>query len=239
MHKKQPPLYLALDAHTIEGCHAMAALVREVDGDFGFKLNQDLLMQYGAGKMVREFAETYGRPVFADVKMWNGGRTMESTIANLAEAGAAITNVYAHAGKKALERALKSVAGTNLQVFGLGILTHYTEEYCQAVYRSSLPGMVRQFAEMCLEAGLPGYILPGTCLEEVSDLPLLKLVPAVRPDWFEDKQTNDQEQTVAPFSAFLGGATTVVCGSPVFKSADPADALRRILAEITEARFAA
>lgn len=225
-------LYVALDDATVQGCYEKASQVCDVSGDFGFKLNQDVLLEEGVADLVHKFTSRYRRPVFADIKMWNGGRTMEATIANLVRAGAAITNVYAHAGVKAIQRALKGAEGSEMKVFGLGILTHYTEDYCQTIYRRSLKEMVRIFGEISAEADLPGYILPGTCLDQVADLPFVKLVPAVRPTWFEDTRVNNQEQTVTPAEAFRGGAHIVVCGSPIFKSPDPRVALERILEEI-------
>lgn len=225
-------LYLALDGTDLPACHDMARLVNDVPGNFGFKLNQDVLMSDGIGRVLKEF-QPYGRPLFADIKMWNGGRTMEATIANIAEAGAALTNIYVHAGAKALTRALKGAAGSDLMVFGVGVLTHYTDDDCYALYGVSLSEMVKRLGLMAKDAGLPGYIMPGTCLESMADVDIKKLIPAVRPLWFEDKKANAQEQTVTPIEAFVGGAQIVVCGSPVFRSDDPCAALERLLEEIT------
>jgi orotidine-5'-phosphate decarboxylase len=93
-------------------------------------------------------------------------------------------------------------AGHEMDVFGLGVLTHYTDSDCQLLYRRNLSDSVRHFAEEVALAGLDGYIQPGTCLDRTSAMTFKKLVPAIRPDWFEDTRANSQEQTVTPEAAF-------------------------------------
>lgn len=224
-------LYAGLDVHTREDAHTRALLLHKITRNLGLKINQDMLVGFGA-KVVHEFQKAHQRPIFADLKMWNGGRTMDSTIGHLAEAGASLTNIYCHAGVKALTRAKKAVEGSQLKIYGLGVLTHYTDADCQRLYGKSLLDAVRHFCQIAVEANLDGYIIPGTCLDDVADIQIDKLVPAVRPEWFEDKSSNEQEQTVEPGYAVAHGATKVVCASPIFKSSDPAEAARRIISEI-------
>lgn len=234
MKKELSPLFLALDDTDIGLCHIKATSVCDAPKTFGFKLNMDVLIKHGVG-VIGDFKKRYGRPIFADIKMWNGGRTMESAIKTLAEAGADMTNLYLHAGDKLIRCALRGTEGSNLQVFGVGVLTHYTDADCLALYDRPLREMVKMFGQIAADVGMHGYILAGTCLDAVDGLELTKLVPAVRPVRFENTKANDQEQTVTPTEAFNRGAQIVVCGSPVFKSADPVVALRELLEEISVA----
>lgn len=230
----QPRLYLALDTPDKQRALELAASVQEVPGDYGFKLNLDLLLMEGI-RVVDEFRERYGRPIFTDTKTWNGGRTMGEIALNLGRAGSSLVNIYTHCGEKFMRRVMSEVreSGVEVDVYGLGVLTHYTDEDCLRLYGRSLAESVAFFAEQAEKAGLSGIIQPGTALEESKHLHLPKLVPAVRPLWYGDRKANAQEQTVTPAQAFAGGASTVVCGSPVFKSAEPAEALSRLLKEIS------
>lgn len=231
---KQPNLYVAIDVESRQEAESRAKSINDVNGDFGYKLNLDLITCEGVG-IVTDFLDMFGRPIFADMKMWNGRRTMAQTAVNLARAGATLTNMYLHAGKDAAHTVLNAVAdsGFSMQVYGVGVLTHYTDQDCRGLYGKSLRDTVWSFWQNTLQWGMPGYIMPGTLLGEIpSDPRACKLVPAIRPEWFEDKKANNQEQTVTPAYACAHGASTLVCGSPIFRSADPSEALHRILEEI-------
>lgn len=230
-------LFVALDSESqgknIEDAQYLAKKVR---GNYGFKINLDSVADFSSSalkpySLVRSVQET-GKPIFVDMKMWNGGRTMSKIAKQCAVfLGVDIINMYPHAGKKFYEKVLSELEGEKTRLFGLTILTHYTDEDTQKLYGRNLRDTVRMFTEMNVEYGAHGVILPGTALDDVRDIAIPKLVPAVRPLWYEDKKANAQEQTVTPEEAFEKGAEIVVCGSPIFKSRNPLEALERILAE--------
>jgi orotidine 5'-phosphate decarboxylase subfamily 1 len=230
----QPKLYLALDTSDPRKAWKMAESVSDVEGDYGFKLNLDELLLNDAVAQVARFKAGFGRQIFTDTKTWNGGRTMAAVAVGLGEAGSSLVNIYAQSGAKFMRRVMDAVKSSeaDIDVYALGVLTHYTEADCQRLYRRTLSATVRLFARDAAEAGVDGYIQPGTMLHRTKWLSIKRLVPAVRPLWYGDTKANEQEQTVTPEEAFDGGADIVVCGSPVFKSPDPAEALHRLLAAI-------
>ena len=172
-------------------------------------------------------------PLFVDLKMWNGKRTMAEVIKQLVDFGVEMTNVYAHAGTM-LEKAIQVANDNNVTVLGVTVLTHYDDEYCKRVYGKPMSEVVEILSDLAIENGCHGIILPGTTLDAVSDLDCIKFNPAVRPEWFGDKTTNFQKQIMTHVEALKKGATIVSCGSPIFKSPDPAVALKRILDEISQ-----
>ncbi len=224
-------LYVALDHNDFRSNYYLAQDLSTEPGNFGFKINQD---HYTLWNKYAEQIATLGKPLFVDTKISNGARTMRNIVNNIASLGAAHTNVWANA-----ERLIKPVAqdllGTPTQLLGVTVTTHFTDEYCQRIYKRDLRDTVRMWSEIALENGCDGLILPGTALDVVSDLDCLKAVPAIRPDWFEDKGANDQEQPVTPTEAIQGGANILVCGSPIYRDPEPRMALARILEEITAA----
>lgn len=207
----------------------VAEQLSKVEGNFGFKVNLDYLLNPKKGlKALLAPIQQFGRPIFSDLKMWNGTRTMASVIENLVALGVDYLNVYALADEL-LPKAIQITEGTKTKVFGLTVLTHFNEAYCQKHFRRSLPETVRHFAEVAVEAGCHGIILPGTALEAVAYLDTIKVVPGIRPIWYKDTR---HEEEIESRVATQKGASVLVCGSPIMKSGNPVDALRRILAEI-------
>jgi len=224
-------LYVALD-HNDRGSNlALAADLSPEQGSWGFKINQDhhSLWPGYADEIIQ-----LGKPVFVDTKINNGKRTMANIVRDISSRGARLTNVWA-AAERMIEPLPTIAHAGGTELLAVTVTTHFDEDFCQRIFRRSLGDSVRMFTEIALEQGCDGVILPGTTLDAVADIATKKLVPAVRPDWFEDKKANDQEQTITPTEAFQSGADIVVCGSPIYRSPVPREALQRILEEIQAA----
>lgn len=221
-------LYVALDHNDRKSNVSLAEKLNPIDGKFGYKINLD---HYCLWPWYVEEIAKLDKPFFVDLKMSNGSRTMRNIVEDVVSKGARHTNVWASA-----ERLIKPLAeltrNSNTELLGVTITTHFTEDYCRKFFGKSLPDTVRLWSEAALENGCDGIIIPGTTLNAVANLDCPKLVPAIRPLWFQDRKTNDQEQPVTPTEAKEGGATIMVCGSPIYKSPDPVEALQRILEEI-------
>lgn len=232
-------LFVGLDYEDPSKVADFAEELAEVDrDDFGFKLNLDFFFScligdlYGNNGPLIRIADL-GKPIFADLKMWNGRRTMESVVSSLSFVGTAYTNVYAHAGEDFLKEVVEVAGETgDMKVLGLTVLTHYTDQDCQRIYGRSLRDSVRTLAETVHKGGCQGVILPGTSLDIVADLPLEKMVPAVRPKWYGLTGDNYQEQEIYIGDAIKAGADLTVCSSPIRKSKNRKEALVRTLDEM-------
>jgi len=222
-------LWVALDGlnKKEEETLALAKLLAEVRGDFGFKINLDYFLLHGIEKAVATVS-AFGRPLFADLKMWNGSRTMIDAIDRLVAQQVRYVNVYALADTM-LPKTIERTKGTNTEVLGITVLTHYDEGYCQKFFRRSLLETVRLLSETALESGCHGVILPGTTMGAISDLSCRKMNPGIRPAWFKDDR---HEEETLPADAVKAGATDIVCGSPIVKADDPRAALERLLSEM-------
>lgn len=226
-----PKLFVAIDDSDESGAWEKWEKIKKVEGNFGVKINLDLVLKDPT--IISRFKEKSGRKIFPDMKTWNGKRTMAVIMQMLADNGADMTNVYAHAAGM-LEKAIVIANDNNIIVLGVTVLTHYTKEYCCRLYNKSMGETVKVLAEMALENGCHGIILPGTTLCNVANLKCIKFTPATRPNWFDDPKANFQEQIMDHRYALESGANIISCGSPIFKSPDPAAALQRILAEIAK-----
>jgi len=228
---QKPFLFVALDdlSQKEEETLKTAEQLSGIKGNFGFKVNLDYLLNPKKSlKTAVKSIQQFGRPVFTDLKMWNGTRTMASVIENLVALEVDFLNVYALADNL-LPKAIQITEGSNTKVLVLTVLTHFDETYCQRWFRRSLQETVRFSAEVALERGGHGIILPGTALDIVQDLKTTKAVPGVRPKWFKDTRHKEE---IEPRMAVEKNADILVCGSPITKAADKIEALKRILEEM-------
>jgi len=233
---KKPFLFVGLDYENNCKVAEFAEELAEVNrDDFGFKLNLDFYINCALLGDTKPLARVgqLNKPMFADLKMWNGARTMSSVAEGLRVTHAAnYFNVYALAGESFLRKVVDSVYGTDMKVLGVTVLTHYDENYCREMRGCSFRDAVRKDAETAYRAGCHGIILPGNMLEEVADLDMEKLVPAVRPEWYGKTGDNYQEQETYVRDAVRNGADLLVCSSPIRKSKDRKEALIRTLDEM-------
>ena len=237
---EKPFLFVALDYKDINDVVEKAQeLTRVRRNNFGFKLNLDLFIKsaFDEGANWLDSIARLSRPVFADLKMWNGARTMENIVGELSSSpfllDTRIVNMYPHAGKKFFGRVAQKLKDTNTQLFGLTVLTHYTDEDTQRIYGKNLRESIRMLAQMDFKYGAQGLILPAPALDVVHDIDLPKLCPGIRPSWYQDRKGNYQEQTSTPKEAIEKGANYLVVGSPITKSDNPVEALERVLDEMS------
>jgi orotidine-5'-phosphate decarboxylase len=209
----------------------------EVD-NYGFKINLDAVL---FDENVLSCFKKFNRPIFVDVKMWNGKRTMSSVVQQCVDNNVSIVNVYAHAGKDVLKHLANIVKGTNTKLFVLTVLTHYTEDYVRELYGKSMEETIRLLASWAEESGCTGVILPAKYLYVVKDMKLLTMCPGIRPDWYANKHANNQVQISTPTEAVKNGANYLVIGSPITKVNttlivdQPCVRLNKILNEIDDA----
>lgn len=203
---------------------------------FGVKINLDYVLQNGfsdLSNLMRELKH-YCHPLFVDLKMWNGSRTMESVVKTLVSLGVDFVNVWALADKQ-MAKAVKATEGSNTKVLGLTVLSHYDDAYCQKWFKRNLIEATADFSRYAVEAGCHGIILPGTTLGVVKDLQTTKMATGLRPTWYKDDR---HEQEVTPVEVARGGAEYAVCGSPILKQPSKEEkitALRKILEEMRQA----
>ena len=224
-------LYVALDHNEQSGNLSLAKQLAEVGGQFGYKINADHYSLWGL-PYVKEL-QRHGRPIFVDLKLNNGPRTMTRILAPLAETGVNHSNVWALAERLITPtvEALRQIEGSQLKVLGVTVTSRFDEESCQRHFGRSLDATVKHFTEVALDVGCDGVILPGTCLDAIRDIETVKLVSGVRPLGLGGDSAQ-QREVITPQQAIINGANILVCGSPIYKSPDPVQALRTVLSQI-------
>ena len=224
-----PRFCLAIDDSSAVKVSRKAYQIKDVPGNFGIKVNLDAILD--SKKVIGEVRRITDKPVFADVKGWNGKRTLREIVKMVAGEGASMVNFYALADGM-LEGAIEEAENLGIIVLGVTVLTHYDDDYCDRHFRRTFEESVHHFAEVSLERKCDGYILPGTMLSAVKDLGGIKFNPATRPVSFAEREVNFQKQFEDPLVCLANGANIVSCGSPIWKSDDPCEALERIVRQV-------
>ena len=130
----KPFLFVGLDYENPSEVAGFAEELTQVDRtNFGFKLNLDFILNTALLGDRKPFERVLklGRPIFADLKMWNGKRTMTSIAEGLIKTGIDYFNVYSLADAPFLKAVVEATNGTKTKVLGVTVLTHYDEDYCQ------------------------------------------------------------------------------------------------------------
>ncbi len=222
-----PQLFLAFDdlkEKTNETLDIIANL-SESGLPFGIKFNLDAMIFPGGNiRFIIEELSRFDRPLFADLKMWNGSRTMESVIKTFVDLGVEFVNVWAFADDQ-LEKAVKAAEGSNTKILGLTVLSHNDDTYCQKWFKRSLQQTVYEFSRFAVGMGCHGIILPGTTLNVVNDLQTIKVATGIRPEWYKDDR---HKQEVTPKQAIRDSANSVVCGSPILKQSNNQERIKAL-----------
>lgn len=197
-----------------------------------------------AGPDVVRALRAMGLRVFLDLKLHDIPHTVERAAAAAAALGAQLCTVHAlgGAGVKAAVRGAAPPAppptadhqpGT-MGILAVTVLTSHAEGELQALVGSpwdtaQLTGHLAQHAVAQGACGLVCSPLEVSTLRRaVGPAPLL-VVPGVRP---AGSAHDDQQRTATAADTLRAGADLLVVGRPITRSAQPRDALRRVLDEM-------
>jgi orotidine-5'-phosphate decarboxylase len=232
----QPRLYCALDTVDLARArHLARALAGIVDG---VKLGLEFFTANGPAG-VRALQEQ-GLPVFLDLKFHDIPNTVAGGMQAAASLGVAIITVHAAGGaamlRAAIDAARSGAAGNAVappKVVGITVLTSLAEDDLAAVgQRGPLPEQAERLADLSLQSGLDGVVCSAreaALLRKRLGPSALLVVPGLRPAWAD---AQDQKRVVTPGDAVRLGADVLVVGRPITTARDPADAARRIVAEM-------
>lgn len=235
----KPFVWIALDDIQDESL-GVIGMLDEVEGNFGYKVNLDFALEGGL-EHARKILGTK-RKVFVDLKMWNGQRTMARVFTMCDDAGISVVNSYALAGgapsrergwelRKAIETFRTNRPGSMMQIYGVTILSHYGEEFSSRFFGDDLGTIVDHLTEEANDAGVDGVIMSGSLAEKLAHITFKRVLTGYRPDWYQDDR---HSESFKPNDLKGLSNIEIVCGSPIMKSEDPVEALKRVLAELPE-----
>jgi orotidine-5'-phosphate decarboxylase len=231
------PVFAALDTTSTRDAVALAERLRGTVG--GIKLGLEFYMANGAAGVAR--LSELGLPVFLDLKFHDIPNTVAGAIRAVAPLKPFITNVHAGGGRAMLAAARDAaregadkLGVTAPKLIAVTVLTSLSgADLAEVGQPDDTLDQVRRLAALSQACGLDGVVCsPREIAVLRRDLgpDFLLVTPGIRPAW---AATGDQKRIMTPAEAVAAGASYLVIGRPITGDADPADAARRIQAEIT------
>ncbi len=198
-----------------------------------YKIGLGMLTTGGLG-LANELKSEHGKRIFLDMKLFDIGATVEAAVRGLAQFDLDFLTV--HGDPHVVRAASEGAAGSGMKILGVTILTSLDRADLDAgmIQPGDITDITVERAARALEAGADGVIASPHEAAAIRALPeamgKLIVTPGVRP---VGAASGDQKRIATPASAIAAGADHIVVGRPVWQAADPAEAARAILAELT------
>lgn len=213
---------------------AAAELITSVGPQVGgIKLGLEFFVAQGP-QGTRHLAEREGTPpLFLDLKLHDIPNTVAGGVRSAARLKPAFLTIHASGGQAMMRAAAEAAKGSATKLLGITVLTSLDEDDLAAVGQLR-PGadQVRRLAALAQASGLDGVVCAppeAALLRADCGADFMLVVPGVRPAW---AGADDQKRVMTPAEAVINGADYLVIGRPITRAADPADAARRIAAEL-------
>ena len=222
-------IIVALDVPDADG--ALALVDRIGSACDTYKVGLELFSAEGPA-VVRRLVELE-KHVFLDLKLHDIPSQVAGAVARVGAMGAAYLTVHGLGGREML-RAAAQAAPPELAVLAVTVLTSLDAKALAALFGRAVDDVgaeAGRLARAAAEEGARGIVCSaaeaGPVRRKVGPGPLL-VTPGVRP---AGSPLHDQRRVAKAADAFAAGATHVVVGRPVTRSADPARAYARLAAE--------
>ena len=229
--KPSDRIFVALDTVDLDRALALGRGLKGLVG--GVKLGNEFFTALGPDG-VHAVGEL-GVAVFLDLKFHD----IPATVAGAVKAAMALKpfmiNVHASGGAAMMQAAADAAADgpDRPLVVAVTVLTSLADEDLAATgVDGDAASQVMRLAELAQQSGLDGVVCSAREAEALraalgNDFKLV--VPGIRPDW---AAADDQKRIVTPSEAVAKGADYLVIGRPITAAENPADAAKRIAAEL-------
>jgi orotidine-5'-phosphate decarboxylase len=229
-------ILVALDTTDVAVAKGWARATR--DHVAGIKLGLEFFNANGPAGVAE--ITSLGAPLFLDLKFHDIPNTVAGAVRAVAPLKPMILNLHASGGaammRAALDAARESAAKLGAappKLIAVTILTSLSDaDLAEVGQPAGASDQVRRLASLTRACGLDGVVCsPHEIAVLRRDLgpDFLLVTPGVRPAW---SAAGDQKRVMEPREAAEAGADYLVIGRPITGAADPAEAVRRIKAEI-------
>ncbi|HEV8131959.1 MAG TPA: orotidine-5'-phosphate decarboxylase [Acidobacteriota bacterium] len=227
-------LIVALDVES--GSHALelAEKIRPVTRFF--KIGSHLFTLEGPA-LVAQLVER-DCSVFLDLKFHDIPQVVAAAVRSAARLGVSMLTLHAAGGLEMLYAAVGALdeflETRSPLLLGVTVLTSFSpDEWKRLFPNDSIDEAAQRLAALCQTAGLKGLVCSPHELDKLTDVPLKKVVPGIRP---AGSNPDDQQRTMTPAQAITAGADYLVVGRPITRAANPEEAAGRIRREIEGSR---
>jgi len=212
------PIIVALDGLT---CSMAREWIEKLHKHvWGFKFND---LMHGVVPNIDKFK------VMLDPKLHDIPNTVKNTCCQIQWTYGVpdIVTVHASGGIEMMHAAVDVFPDS---VAAVTVLTSLDTIGCQAIYNRYVSDQVAVLATLAGDANVSYLVCSGQELETLKDVKIPKIVPGIRPRWFQD--AGDQKRVIGPGEAIKLGARFLVMGRPILQASDPVEACQKTLEEI-------
>ncbi len=203
-----------------------------------FKVGLELFS--AAGPEVVELITSSGIKCFLDLKFHDIPNTVAGAVRSAVRLKAQMMTIHISGGREMIRAALDaakeesgSLGISRPRIIGVSVLTSLSQEDLPGLgVERSIKDHVSGLVELACGQGIDGIVCSPADLSFVRPrVPreTVIITPGIRPQW---SATGDQKRIATPKSAIESGADLMVIGRPISHSADPVDAVERIVREI-------
>jgi orotidine-5'-phosphate decarboxylase len=231
MPERKNRIFVALDTPELGAASDLARMLAPAVG--GIKLGLEFFVAQGPDGIRRVKESHAALPLFLDLKLHDIPNTVAGGVRSAARLDPTFVTVHASGGDAMMRAAADAAKGTATKLLGITVLTSLDDQDLAAVGQA-LPGadQVRRLAALAQASRLDGVVCapPEVALLRRDCGPDFTLVvPGVRPEW---AGADDQKRVMTPAEAVESGADYLVIGRPITRAHNPAEAARRIAAEL-------
>jgi len=235
---KPTELAVALDFDRVSEAEAMIEALSGLP--VVFKVGLELFTVAGP-EWVRGLTSS-GRRVFLDLKLHDIPNTVTKAILQIDRMGVEFTTVHLVGGRKMLDQIHRELpTPSRLKVLGISVLTSFSEEewisntemLASSGSARGVHDSVMRFAGLASDhSAVSGMVCSPQEIVAIRKIhpDLYLMVPGIRP---EGSEKNDQERVMTPAEASRAGASAIVVGRPITRSADPRKTAERILQDLS------
>jgi orotidine-5'-phosphate decarboxylase len=221
-------IIVALDVDDPEKAKAM---VKQCESHLGFfKVGLQLFM--ADWFHIVDWIVDRGHKVMLDLKFFDIPETVRLAVSQVNSRGVTFATIH---GNDPIIRAAVEARG-DMQLLAVTVLTSFGEEDMRAMgMTQSVEDLVYYRARRALELGCDGVVSSGLEAGRMRrDLgeKLLIVTPGIRPGANVEDSGDDQKRIVTAGMAIASGASHVVVGRPITRSADPVRVIEMMQQEI-------
>ncbi|MBS0970156.1 orotidine-5'-phosphate decarboxylase [Nissabacter archeti] len=214
---------------------AALAFADQIDPrDCRLKIGKEMFTLFGP-QLVRDL-HSRGFELFLDLKFHDIPNTVAKAVAAAAELGVWMVNVHAGGGRRmmtAAREALLPLGADAPLLIAVTVLTSMEQGDLADVGIDLSPAdHAERLARLTRDCGLDGVVCSAheaVRLKQQCGPDFRLVTPGIRP---AGSDAGDQRRIMTPQQAQAAGVDYMVIGRPITQSADPAAALRAILAEL-------
>ena len=221
---------IPLDVPTLD--EAMGVVDSHGEAVAVYKVGLELFTREGPA-VLRALAERDKR-IFLDLKLHDIPNTVARAVSRARDLDVDLLTLHATGGRAMMEAAADA-AGDDLTLLGVTVLTSMTASDVEDSWGRAVDSVeveVVRLARLAREAGVGGVVASvweAAPIKEAVGSDMVVVTPGIR---LAGDDTHDQARVATPAEAVAAGADYLVVGRSITQAPDPADALRRIYAEM-------